>query len=119
MHELSVCQALIAQLEELAHRELAQRVERVLVGVGPLSGVEPQLLQRAYPLAAVGTLAQDSELAIENRPVRVHCQQCNEDSDASASRLLCAHCGNWRTTLLSGDELMLIQVEFIREKDYV
>jgi len=119
MHELSVCQALITQVEDLAHREMAQRVERVLVGVGPLSGVEPQLLQRAYPLAAAGTLAEDSELAIEDRPVRVHCRQCDKDSDASASRLLCAYCGDWRTTLLSGDELMLIQVEFIREKDYV
>jgi hydrogenase nickel incorporation protein HypA/HybF len=119
VHELSVCQALISQLEELAHREMVQRVERVLVGVGPLSGVEPQLLQHAYPLAAAGTLAEDSELAIEDRPIRVHCPQCGKDSNASASRLLCAHCGDWRTTLISGDELMLIQVEFIREKDDV
>ena len=119
MHELSICQALISQVEELARREHAQQVERVLVGVGPLSGVEPQLLQHAYPLAAAGTLAEGSELAIEDRPVRVNCQLCGKDSDASASRLLCAHCGAWRTTLVSGDELILVQVEFIREKDYV
>lgn len=109
----------MSQLEELAQQEDVQRVERVLVGVGPLSGVEPQLLQQAYPLAVAGTLAEHSELVIENRPVRVHCQQCDRDSDASVSRLLCGHCGNWRTTLLSGDELMLMQVEFSREKEYV
>ncbi|MFQ5644683.1 MAG: hydrogenase maturation nickel metallochaperone HypA [Thiogranum sp.] len=119
MHELSICQALVTQVQALAQRENMQRVERVLVGVGPLSGVEPQLLQQAYPLAAAGTLAEDSELVIEDRPVRVHCGQCDRDSDASAGRLLCAYCGNWRTTLLSGDELMLMQVEFIRENDYV
>ena len=119
MHELSVCQALISQVEELAQREMAQRVERVRVGIGPLSGVEPQLLQHAYPLAAAGTLAENSELEIENRPIRVHCPTCGKTSDASASRLLCAHCGDWQTTLVSGDELMLLQVEFIRETDNV
>ena len=119
MHELSVCQALVTQVEELAHRERVQQVERVLIGVGPLSGVEPQLLQQAYPLATAGTLAAGSELEIEDRPVRVHCPQCEKDSDATANRLLCAHCGDWRTSLISGDELMLLQVEFIREKDYV
>ncbi|HHJ17983.1 MAG TPA: hydrogenase maturation nickel metallochaperone HypA [Gammaproteobacteria bacterium] len=119
MHELSVCQALIAQVEELAQREKAQQVECVRVGIGPLSGVEPQLLQRAYPLAAAGTLAEGSVLDIEDRPVRVNCQMCGKNSDASANRLLCAHCGDWRTTLISGDELILVQVEFTREEDYV
>lgn len=119
MHELSVCQALIAQVEELAHREMAQRVECVHIGVGRLSGVEPKLLQHAYPLAAAGTLAEESELVVEDRPVRVHCPECGKDSDVTASRLLCAHCGNWRTTLISGDELVLMRVEFIRENDYV
>ena len=63
--------------------------------------------------------AEDAELIIEDRPVRVRCRQCGRDSDASANRLLCDHCGDWRTELLSGDELMLIQVEFMRERAYV
>ena len=51
--------------------------------------------------------------------MRVHCLQCGQDSDASVNRLLCGHCGDWRTELLSGDELMLVQVEFMRERAYV
>jgi hydrogenase nickel incorporation protein HypA/HybF len=119
MHELSVCQALVGQLETLAREQQASRVVNVLVGIGPLSGVEPELLRHAFPLAAAGTAAQDAGLIIEDRPVRVHCLQCGEDSDASVNRLLCGHCGDWRTELLSGDELMLVQVEFMRERAYV
>jgi len=119
MHELSVCQALVGQLEALAQQQRAIRVLNVLVGIGPLSGIEPALLRQAFPLAAAGTLAQEAELTIEDRPVRVHCLQCGQDSDASVNRLLCGHCGDWRTELLSGDELMLVQVEFMRERAYV
>ena len=119
MHELSVCQALVDQLQALGKEQQAVRVVKLLVGIGPLSGVEPALLSQAFPLAAAGTLAEDAELTIEDRPVRVHCLQCGRDSDASANRLLCDHCGDWRTELLSGDELMLVQVEFMRERAYV
>ena len=119
MHELSICQALINQLETLAREQGARRVLSLVVGVGPLSGVEAQLLKQAYPVAAAGTLAEDAELDIENRPIRIHCRSCGEDSDASVNRLLCAQCGDWRTDLLSGDELVLIRVEIEKEQAYV
>ena len=119
MHELSICQALINQLETLARQQRARRVLSLVVGVGPLSGVEAGLLKQAYPVAAAGTVAEGSELDIENRPVRVHCRTCGEDSDATANRLLCAFCGDWRTDLVSGDELVLTRVEFVREQAYV
>ena len=44
MHELAICQALISQVEDVV-RERSARVKRVLVGIGPLSGVEPRLLE--------------------------------------------------------------------------
>ena len=119
MHELSVCQALLTQVEQLAREQGARQVVKVSLGIGPLSGVEPALLSQAYPIAAAGTVAENSELVIEERPVRVHCSQCGKDSDATANRLLCAHCGDWRTELLSGDDLLLMQVEFLRETAYV
>ena len=119
MHELSVCQALIAQVENLAGEQGARQVLSVSLGIGPLSGVEAGLLEQAYPLAAAGTVAENSELLIEEQPVRVRCDACGGESEASASRLVCRHCGNWRTTLISGDELILMQVEFVREQAYV
>jgi hydrogenase nickel incorporation protein HypA/HybF len=114
MHELAVCAALIEQVERVALEQRARRVELIGIAIGPLSGVEPQLLEQAYPLAAAGTLAEDATLRIEDMPVRVHCEACGQDSDAVANRLVCAHCGNWRTSLLSGDELLLTRVEIIR-----
>jgi hydrogenase nickel incorporation protein HypA/HybF len=114
MHELAICQALLAQVEEIA-RKHAARVMRVRLSIGPLSGVEPGLLERAYPLACAGTVAEGSELAIEAAPVRVRCRDCGAESVAQLNRLLCGECGGWCTDLVSGDELLLLRVELDKE----
>jgi hydrogenase nickel incorporation protein HypA/HybF len=110
MHELSICQALIAKVEDIA-RERAGSVTAVHVRIGPLSGVEARLLADAYPLAAAGTAAEGSRLEVETAPVRVRCRSCAAESSASPNRLLCAACGDWRTDLISGDEMLLLRVE--------
>jgi hydrogenase nickel incorporation protein HypA/HybF len=109
MHELSICQALVAQVEGIA-RDRTGRVTAVHVSIGPLSGVEARLLADAYPLAAAGTAAESSRLEIETAPVRVRCRTCDAEGDAAPNRLLCAACGDWRTDLISGDEMLLLRV---------
>ena len=116
MHELAICQALISQVEEVV-RERSARVKRVLVEIGPLSGVEPRLLEDAYPLASAGTCADGSQLATEQINVRVRCRACRVESDAAPNPLLCGACGDWRTDLLSGDELMLLRVELETQEE--
>ena len=111
MHELSVCQGLMTHLTELAAEHHASAIRKVILRIGPLSGVEAPLLAQAFPLAAAGSVAQGAELVIETQPVRVHCRTCGADSDASVNRMLCAVCGDWQTQLLSGDELLLASVE--------
>jgi hydrogenase nickel incorporation protein HypA/HybF len=117
MHELSVCQSLLDQVQGIARDHGATRVERILLQIGPLSGVEAALLRNAYPLAAAGTLAEDAILDIEPAAVRVHCTQCGADSDATPNRLLCAACGSHQTRLVSGDELLLARVELTIPQD--
>jgi hydrogenase nickel incorporation protein HypA/HybF len=104
----------VRQLDELAEREDAQRITRVLLRIGPLSGVVPELLVHAFPLAAAGTCAQDARIDVEDAPVRVRCTACGEETDASASRLVCGACGDYRTRLAAGDELLLARVELDR-----
>ncbi|HXY98492.1 MAG TPA: hydrogenase maturation nickel metallochaperone HypA [Stellaceae bacterium] len=110
MHELAVCQALIATVENIARRREA-RVKGVRVAIGPLSGIEPHLLAAAYPLACAGTSAEGSLLAVERSELRVRCRSCGAESPVEPNRLLCGACGDWRTDVVSGDEMMLLRVE--------
>jgi hydrogenase nickel incorporation protein HypA/HybF len=84
--------------------------------VGPLSGVEAPLLEHAWPLAAAGTIAADAELVIDTAPVRVRCTRCGIESEAQPNRLLCAGCGDYRTRLVSGDEMLLANLELSQIK---
>jgi hydrogenase nickel incorporation protein HypA/HybF len=117
MHELAICQSLMEQVESIAQQRDAMRVTSITIGMGPLSGVEFQLLKNAYPIASAGTVAQDAELVIEQLPVRVRCNQCGSESDALPNKLTCKQCGDWRTTLISGDELLLMSVELEKQKE--
>jgi len=113
VHELSVCQALIAQVEQLAAQHAATGVKSVHLRLGPLSGVEPQLLQDAYPIACAGSVAAESALLIDIAPLKVKCETCGAETEASPNRLLCGQCGDYHTQLVSGDELLLMSVELL------
>lgn len=113
MHELSVCQALLAQVREIARAHGASAVKEIIVAAGPLSGVEPALLERAFQLARAGSCAAHAELKFEPTTVRVRCTACGAESACEANRLLCAQCGGYRTQVISGDELRLLRVELL------
>jgi hydrogenase nickel incorporation protein HypA/HybF len=104
---------MLRQVEEIAKVHNAQSVARIRIQVGPLSGVDPELLARAYTIAQAGTLAAAAELMVETLPVRVHCNVCGADTEAAPNALVCAACGDWRTRLQSGDELVLASIEII------
>jgi hydrogenase nickel incorporation protein HypA/HybF len=117
MHELAICQSLMDQVESIAREREAQSVTSIVIGMGPLAGVEVQLLKNAYPIASAGTVAEDAELVIEILPIKVRCSQCGSETDALPNKLTCKQCGDWRTTLISGDEMMLMSVELEKRKD--
>ena len=111
MHELSVCLSLLQQMMTIAEQRNASAVERVYLKIGPLSGIEPHLLRQAYPLAVAGTVAENAELIIEAADVMVTCTQCGSESKVLPNRLLCADCGDFRTRIVSGDEMILQRLE--------
>lgn len=111
MHELSVCLALMEQVESIARSRRATGVSRLVLDMGPLAGVEPELLKNAWPLAAAGTVAAGAGLDIRATDIVVRCTQCELESQVAANRLLCTHCGDYRTRIVSGDELVLASLE--------
>ena len=111
MHELSVCQGLLRQVEKVAAQHQASGVEKIVLRVGGLSGVEPPLLQRAFEVARMGTLAERAELVMERGPVVVKCRQCGGSCAVPVNRLLCTYCGDWRVQVVEGEELLLLSVE--------
>ncbi len=113
MHELSLCRALIEQVSALAAQHQARGVSVIRLRIGPLAGVEIGLLRSAFPHSSRGSLAASAVLEIEQTPLQVRCETCGGVSEVSLNQLHCRHCGDWRTQLIGGDELLLQAVDFI------
>lgn len=111
MHELSVCQGLIRQVEQIAAKNNATAVEKIVLKVGPLSGVEPDLLEHAFSIARQGTIAGNAELETQQGPVRVTCTQCGGSGEVPVNRLVCPDCSDWRVDVTEGEELLLLSLE--------
>jgi len=114
VHELAVCQELLRQVSEVADRRGATRVLRITVRMGPLSGVEPGLLKRAFTIARAGGIADRARLDIETEPVRIRCGICGEESETAPNRLRCPDCRSGPVSLVSGDALVLARVAMER-----
>ena len=108
---MSICQALLAQVADIALEHNADAVERIFIQIGPLAGVESALLERAFSFARAGSCAADAVLSIESTDVSISCLACGAQSQTPANRLLCGVCGGYRTRILAGDELRLRRVE--------
>jgi len=111
VHELSICQALLSQVTEIAAAHGASSVERIIIELGPLSGVEPALLAQAFTIARAASCAAHAELSIEMTQLTVSCIGCGALSQPALNRLVCSVCGGYRTRIVAGDELRLRRVE--------
>ena len=111
MHELSICQALLKQVNHVATDAGCEHVEKITIAIGLLAGVEPGLIASAFAVMKSGGCAAQATLIIESVAVRVECAVCGAHSSVTANRLICSACGGYRTRVVSGRELCLLRVE--------
>lgn len=111
MHEISVARALLRQIEKIAVQNGANRVLVVAVSIGPLSGIDGTLVDRAFKVAGEGTIAEGAKLEIESKAVTVWCASCARETEVLCTLLVCSECGDHRVELRTGNELLLRHVE--------
>jgi len=109
MHEYSLAQALVERVEREGRARGATAVHRVTVRIGPLSGVEPELLVTAYGHVRAGTLCADAELELTGEDVIWRCEACGVVL-VPGSALGCPDCG-LPARLAGGDALVLERIE--------
>jgi hydrogenase nickel incorporation protein HypA/HybF len=109
MHEYSIVQSLLARVEDETRARNATSVHRVSVRIGALSGVEPELLAKAYSLFREGTACAAAELCIEHVAERWECPGCGRALARSAIPV-CEGCG-MPARLAAGDEIILERIE--------
>lgn len=111
MHELSIAQALVEQVADVLAKEGAVRATDVTVTVGALSGVNPEALLFAFPMAVQDTGIGTPRLRIDTVPAKVLCKGCGQSCEPDPPFLVCPACGGIDVEVESGRELLLTAVE--------
>ncbi len=112
MHELSLLQALVRELEAVARRYGARRVVAFRLEVGELANAVPELLERAYEaLQARHPLLRGGRMTLSWVPVVLNCRECGWEGRWENRRVRCVRCGSDRVGVVAGEDLRLRDVE--------
>jgi len=104
----SAIEAVLAQAREHG----AQRVHRIVLRIGALSGVEPDALRFAFDIVAKDTPADGATLDIDAVPAIARCPDCALDFEADSGFIFaCPRCSRLCGELSQGRELELSRIE--------
>jgi len=112
MHELSIAHDMVGMVTENIARFPAARVASLTVTLGVYSGVDPEALRFAFPVAAEGTLLEGAELVIETLPVTFRCRNCGA-GPFEAGAMMCPRCRSLNIEVTTGREIDISSVEII------
>ena len=111
MHEYSIVQSLLNSCEENAVANDSSKVTKVVVKIGVMSGVEPDLLQTAFDTFKEHTMCEEAEFIINIQPLLIKCHGCGEESTLSKNEYCCPNCQGVDVDVLDGEEMYLMQLE--------
>jgi hydrogenase nickel incorporation protein HypA/HybF len=112
MHEVGIMESALGAVLGQARSHAAQRVHRIVLRIGSLSGVDVGALRFAFDVVAKDTLAAGASLEIDEVPARAHCATCDEDFGTESGFIFaCPRCGSLSGDLRQGRELELSRIE--------
>jgi hydrogenase nickel incorporation protein HypA/HybF len=100
-----------------AERHDASRVTRIGCRVGVLRQVVPEMLQRAFEVAAEQTPAAGATLEIEKEPVTVKCRQCGITDHSFDWQCNCSKCDSFDVEITGGSDLLITRMELETEHE--
>ncbi len=110
MHETSLVRSLLNQVEQLRAEHGGTCVTQVEVEIGPLSGVEPLLVREAFERLVQNTAFRDTDLMIQEVPLRATCVDCQAEFVLDAFRFECPNCQSTPVRVTAGDAFRLLNV---------
>jgi hydrogenase nickel incorporation protein HypA/HybF len=111
MHEMSLAQALLERIDEMARRANAARVLRVRIRVGEWAGVDAESFRFAFDLLTEASPYRGLILEIESVRPTMQCNRCGRDAPAHPFLTRCDACGSDDVRLTGGREFLIRELE--------
>ncbi len=112
MHELSIVQALIEQVEaEVEKSGETGPVTALDLVIGRLSGVHVDSIRFGYEFLAPGTVLEGAELRIREPSATIVCRECGYREPIAELLMRCPQCDSGEIVIEGGRELLLQSIE--------
>jgi len=112
VHELSIVEALIEQVQKEVRRSGHNgRVTRLELSVGRLSGVNVHSIRFAFEMLAPGTVVEAADVEIAQPGAVCACAACGEATEIDELVDRCPACGSGEVTFEGGRDLLLESID--------
>ena len=116
MYEISLSNTLSKTILKLCSDSGWDRIRRILVKIGGIRKVDPELMTFIFAGLTKDTPAEGAILSIMMIPLTLECKSCGRVASREDSELICPLCGSRKVNILSGLELSIEALEV--EKDF-
>lgn len=117
MHELSIAQNIVEIIQEHVPTNGLPLVKNVKLKIGELAGLVPDSLKFCFDAITEQTPMRNAVLVVEHVPFVIECRKCGRVSTNDVGMFLCAGCGCDETKMISGNELLVTEIELFDEKE--
>lgn len=113
MHEFSIALSIRDIAEEEAKKAGASSVEKIVLEIGELAGVEFDSLNFVWESAVRGSVLENAEKVVLKTPGKAKCLDCSEVFTADQYFNTCTRCGSLATQLIQGRELRVKSLSLV------
>jgi len=111
MHEYPITQSIVRISSEEAEKHKAEKVVEIRIVVGELSGLVPECIQDYFDILSKGTPVEGASLKIQKISPKIHCEECNFESDMMPRIYNCSKCGSSKVKIVGGKEFYIDSME--------
>jgi hydrogenase nickel incorporation protein HypA/HybF len=113
MHELPVTQGILSIVLEQARTAQADKISRIYLTIGELSGIVPEYIRLQFDMLSKDTAADGAEIVIKQPVVELHCRNCDNVFTPEGKDWTCPKCAKEEIDITAGRECFVESMEVV------
>jgi len=111
MHELAITQSMLDLVLEEAKKVGAERVGKVNLVIGEMSGIVGECVEFYFEFLNQDTIAHGASLSFKKTPTQARCRRCGELFTPKEFDWSCPNCRDSQVEIVAGNELYVESIE--------
>jgi hydrogenase nickel incorporation protein HypA/HybF len=91
-----------------------REVEKVVVKIGKMSGIEPHFLRESFNFFKEDSVCKNATMQMNIVEITILCKDCKKESGVDSFNFFCPYCSGGNTEVLTGQEM---HIEYIELKE--